>query len=116
MTLWLQCQEAIDIHSRYLDWIHHKIDAIPLPADHEVSDDDDDEPESETGNGENIMPDKDGPVYHITKTCPHPHLPVALLGNDFGAINFIPALTFFLKKNVPQHHFIQPGAMDCFKV
>ena len=100
MTMWLQHQEAIDFHSRYLDWIHQKIDNPHLPADDEF-----DKNEASSENGEDddgsITPDDDGPMYHISKTCSHPHLPINSLVTDFGAVDFLPALTAFLKKNLP---------------
>jgi hypothetical protein len=113
MALWLQHQEAIDFHSGYLDWIHRKIDTLPLPADDEF---DENEDLSENGDDDDIVPDEDGPVYHIAKTCPQPHLPINSLVTDFGAVDFLPALTAFLKKNLPPRNFLQPGAMDRFDV
>jgi hypothetical protein len=56
--LWLQHQEAIDSHSAYIDWIYHKIQSLPLPADGKIKEVDD---QSETSD------DEDGPVYHIAK-------------------------------------------------
>ena len=96
MTLWLQCQEAIDVHSAYVDWTHCKIELLPLLADGDIEDHDDASEADDT-----VVPDKDGPVYHIAKTSPRPHLSIALLAADFGPIDFIPALTTFLKKNMP---------------
>jgi hypothetical protein len=114
MTLWLQRQEAIDVHSAYLDWTHHKIESLPLLADGDIEDHED---ASETDDDDDaVVPDEDGPVYHIAKTCPRPHLAVALLVADFGAIDFISALTIFLKKNMPPRSFIQPSTMDRFDV
>jgi hypothetical protein len=43
-------------------------------------------------------------------------LSVDRLVTDFGAIDFIPALTTFLQMNMPQRSFIQPGTMDHFNV
>jgi len=109
----LQHQEAIDFHSGYLDWIHCKIYTLPLPADDKF---DENEDLSESGDDDDIMPDEDGPVYHIAKTCPQPHLPINSLVTDFSAVDFLPALTAFLKKNLPPQNFLQPGAMDHFDV
>jgi len=114
MTLWLQRQEAIDVHSAYLDWTHCKIESLLLLANGDIEDHED---ASEADDDDDTMvPDEDGPVYHIAKTCPCPHLAIALLVADFGAVGFISALTTFLKKNMPPHSFIQPSSMDRFDV
>jgi hypothetical protein len=93
MTLWLQRQEAIDFHSAYLNWTHHKIESLPLLADDNIEDRDD---VSEADEDNVVVPDEDGPVYHIAKTCPLPHLSISCLVADFGATDFIPALTTFV--------------------
>jgi len=113
MALWLQRQEAIDFHAAYLDWTHNKVESLLLPTD---GDFEDDAESSEVTDDEGINPDDDGPVYHITKHCPHPHVSVARLEADFGAVDFLPALTAFLTKKTHQRTFIQPGAMDRFDI
>src|ERR1700734_415108 len=100
MALWLQRQEAIDSHSAYLTWTHAKVKSIPLPSDGDF--DDNENSESEAPNDDDdIVPDDDGPLYHVAKNSPLPHLPVARLEDVFGAVDFLPALTAFLKVNIP---------------
>jgi hypothetical protein len=117
MALWLQRQEAIDSHSAYLTWTHATVKSIPLPSDGDF--DDNETPESEAPNDDDdIVPDDDGPLYHVAKNSPLPHLPVARLEDAFGAVDFLPALTAFLKVNIPRSPatFIQPSTMDRFDV
>jgi len=114
MTLWLQHQEAIDFHSAYIDWIYHKTESLPFLTDGSIEDIDD---QSEAGDdSEDIVPDEEGLVYHIVKTCPLPQQSIDCLTTDFGAVNFLPALTTFLQKNMSQGSFIQLGMMDYFDV
>lgn len=109
MALWLQRQEAIDSHSAYLIWNHKSIESLHLPTDGDFDDaaEDDDNV---------IVPDDDGPVYHIAKNCPLPHLSVTRLESDFGAMDFLPMLTTFLKENMSLRTFIQPSPTDRFDV
>ena len=67
---------------------------------------------------DDIVPDDDGPLYHVAKNSPLPHLPVARLEDVFGAVDFLPVLTAFLKVNIPRSPttFIQPSTMDVFDV
>jgi hypothetical protein len=126
MALWLQRQEAIDFHSAYITWTHKNAKYVSLPTDGDFEDDDfedddfedDDRPSESAGSDNDIVPDDDGPVYHVAKNSPLPHLPVARLEDAFGAVDFLPALTAFLKVNIPRtpQTFIQPGAMDRFDV
>src|ERR1700683_923518 len=73
MTLWLQRQEAIDVHSAYLDWTHRKIESLPLLTDGNIEDHEDaSETNDDDDDDDAVVPDEDGPVYHIAKTCPCP--------------------------------------------
>ena len=89
---------------------------MSLPTDSDFKDDNQlSEPaDSDT----DIVPKDDSPVYHIAKDCSLLHLPIAHLEDAFGAVDFLPALTAFLKANIPRTPttFIQPGAMDRFDV
>ena len=115
MALWLQHQEAIDSHSAYLLWTHKNIESLHLPTDSDF-DDNNHPSDSEDDDNNNIVPDNDGPMYHMAKKCPLPHLSIARLENDFGAIDFLPALTTFLKENTPSCTSIQPSPTDHFNV
>jgi hypothetical protein len=116
MALWLQRQEAINFHSAYITWTHKNAKYVSLPTDSDFEDDD--RPSESAGSDNDIVPDDDGPMYHVAKNSPLPHLPVARLEDAFGAVDFLPALTAFLKVNIPQtpQTFIQPGTMDRFNV
>ena len=109
MALWLQRQEAIDSHSAYLIWTHKSIESLHLPTDGDFDDTAEDDDNA-------IVPDDDGPVYHIAKNCPLPHLSIARLESDFGAMDFLPMLTTFLKENMSSRTFIQPSPTDRFDV
>ena len=69
--MWLQCQEAINFHSSYLNWTHQKIGSLLLPADDDIKDNDD---PSEAGNEEDPVPDEDGPVYHVAHALTYPSI------------------------------------------
>jgi len=118
MALWLQRQEAIDSHSAYLTWTYSKVESIPLPSEGDFEDNEQPESEAPSDDDNDIVPDDDGPVYHVAKNSPLPHLPVAHLEDVFGAVNFLPALTTFLKENIPRSPvtFIQPSTLDRFDV
>ena len=117
MALWLQHQEAIDSHSAYLLWTHKNIESLHPPTDSDF--DDNDHPsdsEDNDNDDDDIVPDNNGPMYHMAKKCPLPHLSITRLENDFGAIDFLPALTTFLKENTPSRTSIQPSPTDRFDV
>jgi hypothetical protein len=107
MALWLQCQETIDSCSAYLLWTHKNIESLHLPTDNNF--DDKDHPSDSED-------DDNGPVYHMAKKCPLPDLSIAHLENDFGAIDFLPTLTTFLKENTPSRTSIQASPTDRFDV
>lgn len=115
MTLWLQRQEAIDLHSAYLDWTTNRLKTLPLP-DEEVLDDDDEEvPLSEVDDAD-ILPSDNIPAYHLARKPPLPATSVPSLEANFGATDFLPALTKFLKKIIPARSFIEPSRIDRFDV
>lgn len=116
MALWLQRQEAIALQSTYLDWLHRPPQSLPPPTDDNFDDEDDDEPEEPppSDNPTDTSTNKSPPQISFSKTCPIPHVSVSTLEANYGAVDFIPALTTYLKKSVPPRSFIQPGRMDRF--
>ena len=55
------------------------------------------------------------PHYTLAKKAPFPNTPVDQLMSDYGAMDFIPALTSFLLENIPQCK-ITPSQFDQFDV
>jgi hypothetical protein len=106
MALWLQRQEAINFHSVYLTWTHAKVESIPLPSDGDFEDDEQPESEAADDDGDNIVPDDDGPVYHVAKNSPLPHLLIACLEDMFGTVDFLPTHCIFEREHPLISHYL----------
>ena len=85
MTKWLQCQEAVNCHAAYLNWV--------LTSD-----------SGGTGTGAQDSDFTDftpsgiqqGHAYCLPKTCCFPHIPVSRLILAFGTLDFVPTFQAFL--------------------
>ncbi|EDR01734.1 uncharacterized protein LACBIDRAFT_332982 [Laccaria bicolor S238N-H82] len=86
MALWLQRQEAMWIREGYVMWLEKGLEAmlhVPTTS------------------------------YMIAKKAPFKNVPVSWLASDFGAVDFIPALTTFLHEHIPGCD-ITPNAHDTY--
>ena len=119
MTLWLQRQEAIDFQSVYLDWINNALsgeEKLEEELEEEEEEGEGEETpctsmtEAEDEEGEPLAVDR----FHYAKVCPHQSVSVSDLETRYGAIDFLPALTSYLKTIIPARSFLQPGRMDRF--
>ena len=117
MTLWLQCQEAIDFQSVYLHWINNALSGEEkLEEELEEEEGEGEETpctsmtEAEDEEGEPLAVDR----FHYAKVCSHQSVSVSDLETRYGAIDFLPALTSYLKTIIPARSFLQPGRMDHF--
>ena len=72
---WLQCQEAVNCHSAYLNWFL----AVLTSTSHDM--------DSRCFTLSGIIL---GHAYCLMKTCPFPSLPVNCLKLTFGALDFVP--------------------------
>ncbi|KAG1883339.1 Zn-finger domain-containing protein [Suillus subluteus] len=98
MALWLQCQEAVFLHSSYLDWFH-------TDPNHRDDLDSDSDAEIEDAAPTNASPTL--PIVHVlAKTPAHPRQSVQHLITTH-------ALKSFLDKHMP-HNNIVPGPHDHF--
>jgi hypothetical protein len=114
MAVWLQRQEAINLCNAYLHWVARDLETGASPPSEEWEDDESDfDSQSET------QPDDvntELPSYTVAKIAPLPATPVARLETDFGATEFLPALTSFVRNQLPRPSPILPGPMDRFDV
>lgn len=112
MTLWLQRQEAVALRAAYLAWLIPDVqESGSLPPGTDEWDD-----EAEGLNASEMdTQGADDTRYLVAKTVPFKHLTVASLEADFGAVDFVPALTAFLKAHRLSSE-LHPGHMDRFDV
>ena len=99
---WLQCQEAIDHCSAYLDWVSP---LLPVSNSRSMQDSGDFTPSG-------IKP---GHAYRLPKVCPYPNIPVSCLMSVFGALDFVTAFQGFLDKHLPNSRF-SASVYDRFNV
>ena len=94
MTLWLQCQEAIDFQSVYLDWINNALSGEEKLEEEEEEEEEEGEgeetpctlmTEAEDEESEPLAVDR----FHYVKVCPHQSVSVSDLETCYGAVNFL---------------------------
>ncbi|KAF8885298.1 hypothetical protein BD779DRAFT_1611957 [Infundibulicybe gibba] len=121
MTLWLQRHEAMWQREAYITWLSTQQQAVDEqlsnannPNDSNDSNNSGDLDANDRANahdtsGANLV------SYHIAKTPPLQGVTVQHLIENFGATNFIPALTSFLQQQQPPHPLL-PNMSDCFNL
>lgn len=117
MAVWLQRREAIWMKDSYLMWLEEKVAPIIGDSDGDGEDDNKVEVENESTT---ITTEVNNPFstttrYTLAKKPPFSNVPVDKLMTDYGAVDFIPALTTFLRENVPQCE-ITPSQFDRFDI
>jgi hypothetical protein len=122
MAKWLQRQEAIDLHTVYLQWCDKQ-----RPYDEEVKCGDEDNleldiPESADADGDHDMLEadhvtvtSDHSLYHIAKKPAFSSVPLHRLKQTYGASQFLTTLKLFLQENLPGHT-LKPNEYDCYNV
>ena len=102
MTKWLEHQEGCFRFASYLSWTLPGY-MVELTSVGEAKNDADDD------NEESEVPDDDGEQanclgYSVAKKPAHPSVPIATLIDHYGAVDFIPHLTQFLKSSPHTSH------------
>jgi hypothetical protein len=121
MALWLQRQEAMNLREKYITW-RNEMDAREPPISDSSGSDSDSDSSSVEGEISADLSDTnatDSPTavtYHLAKKSPLPRVTVSKLESDYGAVDFIPALTAYLKIVIPSRSFISPSHADRFDV
>ncbi|KAF8152285.1 hypothetical protein B0H34DRAFT_111607, partial [Crassisporium funariophilum] len=135
MTLWLQRREAMSMREAFCMWVNNGLVAEPDVEDdgNDVEDDGDDdgddkESESDTdpesyqqsvvSHAHALSPPTSLVTrYLVAKKPPFKNISIERLHSDFGAIDFIPALTTFLRNNLPSVNILpnQYNRFDLFK-
>ncbi|KAH9929841.1 uncharacterized protein B0H18DRAFT_873779 [Fomitopsis serialis] len=87
MVTWLARQEAVDLHTSYVRWYQKQA----------------------------IIPDWRRAGYAIAKNCPLPGTSLERIESAYGATEFLPAFTEFVRTNLPECRF-KPNRMDRFDV
>ena len=115
MAVWLQRREAMSLRESYLVWVEKRLQSCQSmlttqSEDNMMEDEDEDDglidPINVTQCDINI-------TYSLAKRPPHQNLTVEKLKQKFGTINFLPALSAFLRHNLPATTII-PGDHDRF--
>ncbi|KAF8577142.1 hypothetical protein K439DRAFT_1649158 [Ramaria rubella] len=105
MTRWITHQEKVHTFRAYLRWHVPQMQELdPGDGDEEliecIGKDQSALPESgEDAPPKDIMP---GQTYMLAKWPAYPRVPVSTLIKDFHTVDFLPALTAFLKRMLPQ--------------
>jgi hypothetical protein len=121
MAVWLQRREAIWMKESYLMWLEDKVAPNVGDGDGDGEDDkklavDVENATTEVNKVSSITTTKSSTFYYtLAKKAPFPNMSVDKLITDYGAEDFIPALTTFLLENVPQCK-IAPNQFDRFDI
>ncbi|KAG6806602.1 hypothetical protein H0H92_010700, partial [Tricholoma furcatifolium] len=105
MALWLQRQEAMWMREAFCKWVvNGRVKAFPLAVD---EDDDENEEVVFTHVNASALPSPTSIVtsrtsYTIAKRTPFTNVSVERLASEFGAVDFIPALTTFIRRSFPR--------------
>ena len=101
MTKWLTRQEACYRFTTYLQWI---VPGYCLELRVVSESKDDEEEEEEEVEDRDVEEQTESLGYSIVKHPAYLHLPISSLVGDFGAIEFIPLLTNFLRRSPQTSH------------
>jgi hypothetical protein len=113
MALWLQRREAMWIREGYVLWLSENME--DLVRREKITDgwewlDEEDEPGVDN---DGSAPLHTTLTYDIAKRAPFRNVSVEGLMTNFGATEFIPALTTFLHEHIPDSP-VEPGPHDSF--
>ncbi|KAG1767064.1 Zn-finger domain-containing protein [Suillus placidus] len=127
MALWLQCQEAVFLHSSYLHWLSGRSQSATASSHtdpnrrDDLESDLDAEIEESQSESRSAAPTNSSPTLPIdvvrvlAKTPAHPRQSVQHLITAHGATMFLPALKSFLHEHMPCNNIV-PGPHDHFDV
>ncbi|KAG6822740.1 hypothetical protein H0H92_012739, partial [Tricholoma furcatifolium] len=126
MALWLQRREAMRTRETFCKWVDYsRADAFPIinEEDDELGGGDDDAANEDMLTHVDIPPLCHSPSptlasrtsYALAKCTPFRNVTVDQLVTEFGAVDFIPALTTFLRTTFPRTS-IFPNQFDTFNL
>ena len=110
MAVWLRRHEAMWVRESYLIWVDKRLESMIRTVEEDVLDEDEDVVDATNRDINmnqrdiNITPSRDHKLnlyYSLAKQPPHQNLTVEKLTQNFGTTNFLPALTNFLRHNLP---------------
>jgi hypothetical protein len=113
MAVWLQRHEAMWLRESYLIWVEKRLLSMLMTQSENSMMDDEDEELEDVIDLINVTQCDNNITYSLAKRPPHQNLTVEKLTQIFGAINFLPALSTFLRHNLPDTTII-PGDHDRF--
>ncbi|KAF8879798.1 hypothetical protein BD779DRAFT_1446684, partial [Infundibulicybe gibba] len=120
MALWLQRREAMWQREAYLAWLEERItDADTDTTDFDDTSNTEDDPEvaeiDEVITNTSISTPTSAQHYQLAKTPPLQRISIATLSANFGAVDFLPALTKFLQEHYSACKII-PNVFDHFNL
>lgn len=117
MALWLQRQEAVFLRGAYLDWISQQPHSLltGCTEQHSFDSDSDSDMDLEEVDAASSNTTTICTGHTLAKAPAHPHQTVEKIVKAHGATDFLPALSSFLRKNLPQINIL-PGIHDRFDV
>ena len=109
MTIWLGRQEAVARFRAYLDYVKT---LNPIPPDDEPHDFEDNEMEEPAHSHTNLSPH---PTHSVAIEPAFPHTDLNTIITQFKAINFISALSTYIRRQIPPPALpVLPNLVDCF--
>ncbi|KAF7372474.1 hypothetical protein MVEN_00109000 [Mycena venus] len=111
MALWLQRQEAILIRSSYISWRRSPLSVAARSTDSDSEEDSDHDDQSDIAGPILSTTGRSVTIYHVAKVPPTRNLSLIQLQTEYGAVDFLPALTAFLTARSPSLS-IKPGKYD----
>ena len=122
MALWLRRHEAMWVRESYLIWVNKRLESMVGTVEEDVLDEDEVQVGDDASHRDINMNQRDINITHsrdhklrysLAKQPPHQNLTVEKLTQNFGTTNFLPALTNFLRHNLPGTS-IKPTIRDRF--
>ncbi|GLB43865.1 putative zn-finger domain-containing protein [Lyophyllum shimeji] len=120
MAMWLQRQESIWLRDAYITWLQqlrpqHKVASDVDDLDLEGEDEGAEVPRHGEDSISNSQISRAGSrsIYRISKQPAYRNVPVKQLITNFGAVDFIPAFSAFLRAYIPSCK-ISPSRFDLF--
>jgi hypothetical protein len=118
MAVWLRRREAMWIRESYLIWVEKQLESMIRTSEDSMMEEEEVIDERDINMNQcdiNITYPRDHKLnlYSLAKQPPHQNITVEKLTQKFGATNFLPALSAFLRRNLP-HTTITPSYRDRF--
>ena len=111
MAVWLRRHEAMWVRESYLIWVNKRLESMVRTVEEDVLDEDEVGDDANMNQRDiNITNSRDDNITHsrdhklrysLAKQPPHQNLTVEKITQNFGTTDFLPALTKFLRHNLP---------------